>query len=156
MERGYHSRQERIITYLEGRKTPTDANTLVRYLGLTSNANTLDQLRNDIRELIKDGLVKAYTLNRGGVKVEAYHLKGKGKSLKGRLQGHGKLESLIRRWFGSIFFLLGFGFLIFQKPSFTGAGISTNQIINFASMGSFLLIIIGLIAIIASFKKNQE
>ena len=153
-EREYTPRQERILTYLEGRKNPTEAHTLAGYLGITPTPSNIDNLRGEIRELIRDGLVKSYTIRRGGTRTEAYHLKGKGKSFKGKIQGHGKLERLLNRWFGLILLLFGLSFLAYQDFALTGNLISNQNFITSDSGFVFALAleIFGGFFLIKSFK----
>lgn len=153
-DREYNSRQERILTYLEGKKNPTDASTLAGYLGITPTSSNMDNLRGEVKALIRDGLVKAYTIRRGGTKTEAYHLKGKGKSFKGKIQGHGKLERLLNRWFGSILLLFGLSFLVYQDLAITG-NITSNQSFIASDLGflfALTLEIFGGFFLIKSFK----
>jgi hypothetical protein len=156
-QREYTPRQERIITYLEGKTKPTDDRTLAGYLGIPIAPAEMDNLRKDMRVLIKDGLVKSYTVNHGGIRAEAYHLKGRGKVVRGSIQGHSWLERFVGRFTGSILILFGLSFLAYQDFPTTGNVISSSSLVHsdFGFIVGVVSMIIGGFFLIKSFKEER-
>lgn len=109
----------------------------------------LKDAREKIDRLIDVGYMRSKTKGKGDDREENFYLArrlGGGSRKRKQLQGRGIIydtSKLIQRIGGSAFLLIGFGFLVYQSLSITGAFISSTQPVVPTFVFAFALFLIG-------------
>ncbi len=144
-------REERgILRYLGNKEEALDLAEIMGYLknsgyDITDKKETMEK----IDHLIDVGYVRSETTGTGGDRKEQFYLAtglGGGRRRRKYLQGRGILydtNRLVQRLTGSVFALVGFGFLVYQGIGMTGAFMSSPQEATPTFLLSLLLFLIG-------------
>ena len=151
---------------------------IVRYLSVEEEALDLDEIIDYLQDhgyekleksgamekldhLIDVGYVRSKTIGMGKDREEKFYLAkklGGGGRRRKQLQGRGIIydtSKLIQRLTGSIFLLIGLGFLTYQSLRITGAVISSSESIVPAFASASALFLIGGVLLIGSFRKRK-
>lgn len=123
----------------------------------------ISQLREDLDHLIDSGYIRSRTYGKGKDREEKFRLTNYvvgGERRKIEEQGRGVIPSatkMYKRWFGSIFVLIGLGFFIYDGLRMTGAIFSSGTQISPGFIFAFALFVIGVFLLEGSFdKRNKE
>ena len=156
------SEEKGILKYLgKGYDEAMDLDDITKYLESHGYSKLSDEAaRERLDHLIDTGYVRSKTEGKGSQREEKFYLSkwiGEGVRKQKYLQGRGIIQDtskLIQRLFGSIFILIGFGFLLYQSLHMTGAFISSIQAVAPTFVFALALFIIGGILLRGSFRNN--
>ncbi|MEK6926575.1 MAG: hypothetical protein AABW50_04830 [Nanoarchaeota archaeon] len=114
-----------------------------------------EDIRGDLSGLIRYGNVRTIE-DHGKMKYYLSNKLGSEKRNQGSLRGSPHpfrdFYRMVGRWFGSIFLIFGFGVLMAQDLSLTGAVISTGKVADITSILAIALMVIGAVLF---FKSNK-
>jgi len=139
-----------ILRYLGKEEESVGFTDITRYLARRGYEETNNRaITEKLDHLIEVGYVRSKTEGKGNKREEKFYLArriGGGGRKRKQLQGRGIIydtSKLVQRLFGSVFLLIGFGFIIYEGLQMTGAFISSTQTIDLTVIFAFALFIIG-------------
>ncbi|MCK5624370.1 hypothetical protein KAI04_00840 [Candidatus Pacearchaeota archaeon] len=151
-----------IVRYLSNKEEAFDVKEIIEYLK-DHGYQELDKSKamEALDNLMEVGYVRSKTIGSGSNREERFYLAkglGGGYRRKKQLQGQGILHDaskLIERLTGSVFLLIGLGFIISQIPNITGAVISSAESVASTVSLAAVLFFIGCALWIGTFRIKK-